>query len=236
MLPTSNRLPPVEFSDCDDLVHHLDRAKNRWIDYVDGQRSKASNDWNVLVEHSVRQNTFRAFHGQTPSKSFHTWTVEHFRKEDFKKLIDQSDEISFDEAHSELVDSLIESWPDCINYGHAAINYGQAAKLTDLAVLAAYQSSQLDTTDLNKAARFIHVPLEEYVLLAIRNCAKTFPGPDAIRKIPPKPSMGFVRSHRQYMALQCGIRFLAKKADVPPLVLDFITWKESHPLSTATHI
>lgn len=116
-----------------------------------------------------------------------------------------------------------------MNSWQGAIKYGQAAKMIDLVIIGGYQSRQLDAELLDKARWFVHVPLDEYVLVAIRNCAKTFPGPEAIRNIPSQPSMGFVTLPEEYKALQSGIRSVAKQAQVPPLVLNFITWTASHP-------
>ncbi|MFL6351624.1 MAG: hypothetical protein ACJ74Z_07215 [Bryobacteraceae bacterium] len=216
-----NRLPAIEFGDCDDVRDRLSKAQKAWQTFVVQKRSQGPKNWDAIVKHSVGPNAFRGFRHQTPSKSFWQWATKHFRKEHFEALIGQPNEMSFDKAHSELVDSLIEGWP-------SAINYGQAAKLTDLAVLSGYESSQLSPELLDKASSLIHVPLDEYVLVAIRICAKTFPGPDAIRNISTRPSMGFVKSQRQYKAFQSGIRSVATKAGVPPLVLNYITWTKSH--------
>lgn len=215
----------IEFSDCNDAVHQLAKAKDSWMTLVGKRRCEAPADWDVVVKRYLGPNTLRGFHHQTPLINFQHWAGQHFQKDQFASLIGQPDEMSFDRAHSKLVDNLISGWP-------AAIKYGQAAKLIDLAVRSGYESSLFDTELLDKAEWFIHVPLDEYVLVAIRSCAKTFSGPDAIRHIPKRPSMGFVKSYEEYKALQYGIRSVAKKADVPPIVLDHIRtlWKQSHAL------
>jgi hypothetical protein len=78
--------------------------------------------------------------------------------------------------------------------------------------------------------RFLHVPLDSYTIVGVKNCAKLFPQPqaEAIGKIPNTATMSFVKDKRMYDALQSGMRELVRKAGVPPITLDCLAWDNGH--------
>jgi hypothetical protein len=74
----------------------------------------------------------------------------------------------------------------------------------------------------------LHVPLDKYSILAIRNCLRDHPAARDIGTIPSNATMGFVKSERMYQGFQAIIHDLAKKADTPPIALDILSWDIQH--------
>ncbi|MBN9519747.1 hypothetical protein J0H58_14695 [bacterium] len=75
--------------------------------------------------------------------------------------------------------------------------------------------------------RFLHVPLDEFSLMAVRQCAASGQfGPPIT--IPSNPSMGWMASAEQYAQIESLIRQITGAAGVPPICLDLLAWDHAH--------
>ena len=73
----------------------------------------------------------------------------------------------------------------------------------------------------------LHVPLDEFSLVAIRCVAGSGEfGPEI--RIPSKPTMSFVQLPEYYSQLQQLMRGVADLAGVPPISIDLLAWNVAH--------
>ena len=87
--------------------------------------------------------------------------------------------------------------------------------------------------EINDAQRhtlinYLHVPLDQYVLVAIRNCISD-------PEIPRTATMGFVSGETMYNQIQREIRKLTHKAQVPAIYFDILVWDMRHQEADASH-
>lgn len=216
--PSVNRtLCPRDFACEQAIVDALGSAKEQIAAWFAQRKSSLSE----IVRHSVGSNTFRAFRKtqEPPSVVFRAWAAEELESETFMaELNNLSSTNDFDEWIRRLCSRFNSAW-------HAAmgvqIPYGPRRKLPNLLMKEFALWTGLDDARRATLVRWLHVPLDKYTLLAMRNCVTDV-------SIPKSATMRFVTSQAMYDRLQSVIREFAAKAEVPAIYFDNLAWNVAH--------
>ena len=127
----------------------------------------------------------------------------------------------------EFAERLSVAWE--LKMGTAnTIQYGRKMKLCNLLLRHLTFWTQWTTEMRDRLISFVHVPLDQFVLVAIRNCIH----PDdqsRIGRIPLNATMSFPQNEDIYMRIQRNIRSIADAADVLPIFVDILAWHYTHP-------
>jgi hypothetical protein len=179
-------------------------------------------DWETTINIAIRGNTFRAFRRlpNKPSQVFRDWAsgalVTRGYFEQLKGVRSQSD---YDKWLLKLVNDLRRHWKR-----RMAVNlpFGPSYKLPNLLMKCVCQEMLLSRR--KQVRMFLHVALDRYTLAGIRSFIM-LPGG---RTISSTASMGFIKTEQDYVAIQEGIRKVAKRAGVPPIAYDYLAWDSGH--------
>lgn len=209
---------PKIWDKADTLVSDL---KKNWNARV-METSDAEADWEGSIRSAVGSNTFRAFANlpNQPSRVFRDWAYDalitrgHFTE--LKQVLTQAD---YDKWLQKLVSDFARRWRKQMK---CSIPFGPSYKLPNLLMKAVYL--RLPRSHRQRIVRFLHIPLDRYTLVGIRNCITL---PDG-RMIPKSATMRFVRNDEVYKAVQQRIETLASKAGVPMIAYDYLAWDTSH--------
>ena len=121
--------------------------------------------------------------------------------------------------------SLRRYWQDAMGQ---EMGYGHSLKLPNLLMKGVCVSSHLPKEFSDRLFGYLHVPLDSYSIIAVRNCFDGFPAKAEIGPIPANAAMGLIKSPEVYQAFQVFMRSLAKKARVPPIAIDILAWDRAH--------
>jgi hypothetical protein len=186
-------------------LHPWRRSRKRW-----DRRGHCE-----IVRQSVASNTYRGFPMKgPPSFVFRTWGWLFLKSGRLGRVTSQE---SFDNLHKALCLELSDCWK-CV--ATKTLSCGGAVKLIDLLIqLTCKHDHKLKNRKV--LLNYIHVPLDKYVLKAIRGC-------DVGVRIPSNPSMGNVKSYKDYMRIQGFIRHLARASGTEPAILNYVAWERTH--------
>jgi hypothetical protein len=200
----------------------------KWKKWFDRERKQESKrELQKIIKQAVGANTFRAFkrhRGNRPSVTFREWANKALNQETLEELWAVRSQREYDEWLSKLVKSFTRHW----NSKMDKVAYGPYCKLPNLLAKRLCLYREVKQEDFNRVVWFLHVPLDSYTIVAVKNCVELFPHAGAIGKIPNTATMSFVKNKRMYDALQSGMRELACEAGVPPITLDFLAWDSGH--------
>jgi len=208
---------PREFDDAREIVKRLKARKESLAEYFYERRLPL----HAIAKHSIGSNTYRAFRNLKvkPSTIFRQWVTSEFENQ---KRLDRLLNISSQEEYDEWTDSLSErlrqAWK---NRTGEILPYGPARKLPDLFMKGFMDWEGLAERQRRTLLEYLHVPLDSFTLVGIRNCL-TDP------EIPPTATMKFVVGRTMYYQIQATIRSVAKKARVPPIFFDVLVWNDPH--------
>jgi hypothetical protein len=217
---------PKEWPDKDRLVQDL--KKYDWQDWFAlGRRGESESSLKQIIKQAVEGNTFRAFkkrRGHSPSVVFREWANNALVSKTLKRLWSVESQNEFDEWLSELVRGFTKYW----NSRMDEVEYGPYFKLPNLLVKRLCLYREVPLKDFNRLVWYLHVPLDSYTILAVKNCVESFPDFGTIGRVPRTASMSFVTSEKMYDSFQLGIREIAHEAGVPPIALDCLAWDAGH--------
>ena len=208
---------PYEFRDSDEIAQYLSRNKVELGKNFD-QRIDSLEE---IIRVSVSGNTFRAFRKlpQKPSVVFRGWALVEFQG---PKAIDTLTNISsqpqYDEWAREFSDRLSRTWKKEMG---TAMPYGPSRKLPNLILKCFLFWSGLNQSQRDKLINYLHVPLDSFTLVGIRNCIND-------PKIPRTATMNFIDSETKYNPIQQAIRDVTRKAEVPAIYFDMLAWDMGH--------
>lgn len=183
-------------------------------------------DIHELIRSSVAGNTFRSFQklARPPSEVFRAWAKSRLTfsvMEEFGQLKDQGEYDAFVALHAE---HLARYWQ---SEGKRPLLFGPGRKLIDLLFKRVARCTEVAEANRDRLIRLLHVPLDEYSLAAVRQCAASEEfGPPIV--IPATASMGWITSPQQYAQIQRLTRQIAAVAGVPPICLDLLAWDHAH--------
>jgi hypothetical protein len=184
-------------------------------------------DWKRSIRNAVSGNTFRAFpkqksptaktqQPQHPSQVFRDWAFDALiTRGYFKELKRVQSRVGYDDWLEKLVRDFRLHWKRKMLY---SIPFGPSYKLPNL--LMKVVCYRLPPSQCQRVLKYLHVPLDSYTLVGIRECMKL---PDG-RRIPTTATMNFVKGKKVYWAVQKRIRELAKSAGVVPIAYDHLAW------------
>jgi hypothetical protein len=181
-------------------------------------------DWQTTIRCAVAANTFRAFRNlpNRPSQVFRGWALDALvTRGYFERLKNVRTQNDYDMWLLDLVKDLRKCWKRRMK---SSMPFGPSYKLPNLLMKCVCR--RLSPSQRKRVAKFLHVALDSYTLVGIRNLVKL---PDG-RVISKTASMGSIKSEREYRVVQEGIRKLAKSAGVPPITYDYLAWNVSHQL------
>ena len=208
---------PHEFDDASEIIKRLKARKESLEKYFYERRLPL----HAIAKHSIGSNTYRAFRNLKvkPSTIFRQWVSSEF---DNQKKLDCLLSISSQEEYDEWTDSLSERFRQTWTKQTGEIlPYGPARKLPDLFMKGFMYWEELTERQRTTLLKLLHVPLDSFTLVGIRNCL-TDP------EIPPTATMKYVVGRTMYYQIQGAIRSVAKKAHVPPIFFDVLAWNDPH--------
>jgi hypothetical protein len=209
------RMSPVEFQNTDEVVKRLREQKDQIKVWFSNRKSSLKE----IVTHSVGSNTFRAFHHmpQKPSVVFREW-ASHECENAGSHLKDIRTQADYDEWIKQLCERLNQAWKEIMGQ---EMPFGPRRKLPNLLlkefVLWTGHSDALRARLID----WLHVPLDSYSLVAIRNCIHD-------PEIPRSATMKFVTGETMYNQIQAIIRGIASQATVPAIYFDNLVWNSPH--------
>ena len=202
---------PLKWKDRSEALSAIKQAIPDWEE----NRTSTSETVYQVVKTSVSSNTFRGFPMEaSPSSIFRAWAFQFLETNDLAQIESRS---HFDASHRRYVDRLRRCW-ECA--AGTALHYGGAVKLVDLLLLYACKHFHCLGNRL-QLMHYIHVPLDRFVLLAIRDCGTRV-------EIPLEPSMGSIKTEHDYLKIQNFLRELADEAACEPVVIDYLAWAQQH--------
>lgn len=173
----------------------------------------------AVVHEGVGSNTFRAFRKLPvqPSVAFRTWTAQRL-EHTLQDLLAATDTASYASYVHSATLALVQYWRECTK---SDMGYGRGAKLLNLVLkkLACY--SELSPEQRAALIDLLHVPLDSYTIVGLRNVAPQL-------KIPKSATMKFITTPAQYNDFQSLISDVAMEAGVPLIYYDIVAWDQAH--------
>ncbi|MCC6188192.1 MAG: hypothetical protein IT318_04130 [Anaerolineales bacterium] len=164
---------------------------------------------------AVGTNTVRAFRGmaQRPSLVIRDWVYGYFSSdENVDMLRGIASPEAYDDWHAGFCRSLARRWRHMMG---SSMGFGPSRKVPDLIMKLVARWSGLGALESRRLITYLHVPLDHYSLVGIRNCVDEYrPGKTA--------TMGSVRNHAMYTYYQQAIADIASSARVPPIYYDVL--------------
>jgi hypothetical protein len=159
-----------------------------------------------------------------PSVIFRDWAFSRLSPDDLDRLQAVERQDAFDEILDNLRLDLTAYWRD---EGGQPLQFGASRKLTDLLMKAVARWTGLPAEVRQRLVHFLHVPLDQFVLAAIRNCVGA-PHSGHPLRIPRNATMRFVDNQELYDRIQAVMREVADEATVPPICIDLLAWNLAH--------
>jgi hypothetical protein len=208
---------PYEFRDDKEIIQSLSKTKSalrKWFD----QRIPTLDE----ITHRVASgNTFRAFSHmpQKPSVVCRTWASAEFQSQKvISELRRMSSQPQYDKWIKEFSGRLSRTWRKQMG---TSMPYGPGRKLPNLLLKHFALWAKLDDVQRDNLLNYLHVPLDNFTLVGIRNCIEDY-------KIPKNATMRFVDGETMYDQIQQAIRNVAQSAEVPAIFFDVLAWDVSH--------
>ncbi|MHB0958297.1 MAG: hypothetical protein ACYC0X_12525 [Pirellulaceae bacterium] len=171
----------------------------------------------LIVQHSVGGNTFRAFQNmpKRPSEVFRDWALRKLRdKHTTRALFCVRSQAAYEKWHQDFCSSFRKEWQGKMK---DRLPYGPSRKLPDLLLKAFARCSELPDDQRSRVTAFLHVSLDSRSLVGIRNCIDD-------PEIPANATMAFVAGPTMYRQIQEAIRAITKEAEVPAVYYDVLVW------------
>jgi len=215
-------MKPLTFSGEDEIVEALKRTP--WESSLDEDHGKLEIDLGPLtaIYHSVSSSTYRAFrkNGNTlPSVVFRTWASEQMYNGAFAKLEAIRSNGEYRDWAFGLGRRLDAEWRKRLRY---SLELPRALKLVNLLAKGLCAVSPLWPKKYKDIAPNIDIPLDKFSLRPLA-CIKSL----TYLKLH-KASMGSIKTRKDYTKVQNIIRELCKRAYVPPIAYDYLTWNATH--------
>lgn len=206
-----------QYNSKEELIGELEKLRQMF----ESPKGKLEYELDEVARNSVAPNTFRAFGGckRKPSEVFREWASKTLNDSRFlENLIKIDDESKFDEWHTELCDSFMQHWKVSMTKD---IGFGPSRKLPDLLLrVLVFNRNILPERDKARLMKFLHVPLDRFVLQAIKNVIN--------HKNIKNLTMTGIDNSNKYNQIQQTIREISKKAKTPPIYLDILAWDKMH--------
>jgi hypothetical protein len=206
-----------EFRDSQEIIARLARDRSE----IAKQFERREQSIERIVELSVGGNTFRSFRGlsKKPSVVFREWATAMLVDNDttirLEALRSQTD---YDGWLQETCCAFRSTWQARTGI---VMPYGASRKLPDLLIKHFAWWSGLPDNLRDRLIAFLHVPLDSFTLVGIRNCV-------ADPEIPSNATMKFVAGPTMYNQIQRAILEVTDQAKVPAIYFDVLAWNMGH--------
>lgn len=187
-------------------------------------------DAESIVIDSVGSNTFRAFRHmpERPSIVFRAWARGCLLGDGFlRKISELKTREEYDLWIRNLSNSLGDYWEQRMG-SEKKISYGPERKLPNLLMKHVVLWDRLHVSQRSRLIGFLHVPLDSYSLLMVKDCVLDSEHYTSIGRIRSNATMGSVVNETMYDALQALFREVAEEAGVPAICLDVLAWNKGH--------
>jgi len=217
---------PNEFCNKEELIGYISQKKkdlSKWFE----NRCESLDD---IITASVKGNTFRAFPNmpRKPSKVFRGWASEQLNNKDrAREFMCLSSEQQYDQWVREFSKSFHYYWEKEMGTQNS-IGYGPSRKLPNLLLKHLVLWKQIRDNQRKRLIKLLHVPLDRFTLVAIRNCICDFTEFEVIGLIRKDVGMSFVDTEKKYNAIQQIMRAIAKRAGTPAIYIDILVWNKQH--------
>ncbi|QXC28449.1 hypothetical protein I6L39_10720 [Aeromonas sp. FDAARGOS 1409] len=211
---------PYIFRSEEELIEKL--RSNATFEMAEKLFSESINTIDEVVTKAINGYTYRSFPGlpdKNPAELFRTWAIRHI-----KSTNDEICNITNPETYEKYVHmstiNLCEYW-DKVRGFSSEMGYGRGSKLFNLVLkkLACFQ--KLTDTQKRILISLQHVPLDRFTIVGLKNIRLEL-------KIPKNASMGYIKTHKQYLAFHKAITDLTDKAGVPAIYYDILAFDLSH--------
>ncbi len=219
---------PKEYS-TEELIAELRARKNK-IARESAESWDRDGDEGIIVG-CTGGNTFRAFAHmpEPPSEVFRDWARRRTGRAGFaRELAKFAYQREFDRWHAAFCGDFCRYW---LHRMGRHINFGPGRKLPNLLLEGLTNWNELTLTSRRQLIRFTHLPLDGFILGALRNCIPDFrkEAAEIGRRIPYGATMSYVNNQSVYDAVQRVARGIATKAGTPPIYLDKLIYGGQHP-------
>ena len=137
---------------------------------------------------------------------FRHWAASRLTDGWFKQLAKTDSQSKYDH----VIDELTNRPQQLLALGDKrALAFGRGRKLRNLLLKHILRWSEISTADRERLIGFLHVPLDEFSLIAVRKVAATGEFGFAVA-IPSKPSMSFAKTPELYNQLQGVMQQIAR--------------------------
>jgi hypothetical protein len=214
-----SRPTPYEFRNAEEITRCLVRDKTRLGKWFDRRISTLDE----IARSVLSGNTFRAFPNmsQHPSAVFRRWAMAEFQnRKTVSELTTINSQAQFDRWVREFSGRFAKAWRRQMN---VSIPYGPGRKLPNLLLKCFVLWDGLSRVQRAKLLSYLHVPLDSFTLIALRNCISD-------PKIPKNATMKFVGDETMYNLIQEVIRDIAHKARVPAIYFEVLAWDKRHAI------
>lgn len=216
---------PYEFASREHLIDQLRSNRDQLAAWFETRM-----DLDYLIKSGVGSNTFRVFHHMpvSPSLVFRSWASMRLQNGGFTNEISNiASQEEYDTWIKDFRQDLGAYWEQQMGPEHR-MRYAPSTKLSDVLMKYVILWREFPDHQRTRLIEFLHVPLDSYSLLALRNCVPQSEHQTVIGMIPRNAKMGFVDSEAKYNALQLLARKLAEEAGVPAIYLDVLAWDMVH--------
>ncbi len=164
-------LQPKQWRNTDSLVKELRlyHWKKQWFDQE--RRRFGGLDLPALIQESILGNTFRGLRvhqGKRPSRVFRTWARRKLEGGALDALLRVRSRKDYDSWLLNFADSLRRSWRRQMG---EEPKYGCLMKLVNLLTKHMIFYKGTPPRIARRLTEFVHVPLDQYSLLAVRKCS-----------------------------------------------------------------
>ncbi len=169
---------------------------------------------------SVGSSTYRSlpkYKETLPSVVFRSWATAALLGGAFAKLMEIQSSAQYRRWALHLAKRLNKEWREQLRYD---LGLPRALKLVNLLAKSLCVVSPLWPDRGITVASYLDVPLDQFSLRPLA-CIEGF---GHLRNA----SMGSVKTREEYIEIQDTIGKLCKKARVPPIAYDFLTWDGPH--------
>jgi len=170
-----------------------------------------------IVKQSVGGNTFRSFRGmpKKPSEVFRNWALRALAdKRSIERVTHLQSPRDYDDWLQDFSSAFRRNWQKQMG---TVLPYGPSRKLPDLLLKHFVRWSSLTNDQRGRLMTFLHVPLDSFTLVGIRNCIDD-------PEIPADATMKFVAGLTMYNQVQDAIRAITDRAKVPAIYFDVLAW------------
>lgn len=171
-----------------------------------------------IINTAIGSNTYRVFKsngGISPSKMFKDWANSMLGQEaDIKSKLCVESKEEFDIFFEFLCNDLLEKWNKELN----GMTVFRSRKIISLLLRNFCFWEKFDNIELKNYIEKITIPLDSRTLSAIRLPYNRI----GKYRIPVNVTMGFIDKEDKYIEFQKYFQYLANKAEVPVIYLDYL--------------